>query len=312
MEKFITTSTKEKRPFFLYYASHHTHYPQFASKQYTGQSLRGPFGDSLMELDGSVGAIVHTLRENGVENNTLILFTSDNGILGIAKIKGEGLEPKNARDCKNRKSPFRGGERERLYAGLVKCPLAGITHQMASTLDFLPTIAALTKTNLPPVPLDGYDIQSVLFNKGPVNYPYDPVEKIGVFAVRYGRYKAHFYTQDEEGKTYKKNIIFCMGCNALGVVIHLLPTRHDPPLLFDLETDPAENYNLSSDPSYKHILEKIQAEKKKFDSEMRFGESQMNLGWDSTLEPCCDPTCQPKPSCCKCPTSRPEKIASRV
>ncbi|XP_064417205.1 arylsulfatase A isoform X2 [Latimeria chalumnae] len=205
MEKFITTSTKEKRPFFLYYASHHTHYPQFASKQYTGQSLRGPFGDSLMELDGSVGAIVHTLRENGVENNTLILFTSDNGPETKRKSRGgsSGLLK-----C-GKATTYEGGMREPAIAYWPGKISPGITHQMASTLDFLPTIAALTKTNLPPVPLDGYDIQSVLFNKGPskrklmLYYPYDPVEKIGVFAVRYGRYKAHFYTQE----TDQKNIV---------------------------------------------------------------------------------------------------------
>ncbi|NWR82071.1 ARSA Arylsulfatase, partial [Centropus unirufus] len=57
----------------------HTHYPQFASQDYAGRSRRGPFGDSLLEFDGSVGELLEALEENGLTNSTLVLFTSDNG-----------------------------------------------------------------------------------------------------------------------------------------------------------------------------------------------------------------------------------------
>lgn len=57
----------------------HTHYPQFASQVYAGQSQRGPFGDALLEFDASVGQLLLALRENGLENSTLVFFTSDNG-----------------------------------------------------------------------------------------------------------------------------------------------------------------------------------------------------------------------------------------
>ncbi|KFP06894.1 ARSA Arylsulfatase, partial [Oreotrochilus melanogaster] len=57
----------------------HTHYPQFASQQYTGHSRRGPFGDALLEFDGSVGQLLQALQDNGLANNTLVFFTSDNG-----------------------------------------------------------------------------------------------------------------------------------------------------------------------------------------------------------------------------------------
>ncbi|NWV69819.1 ARSA Arylsulfatase, partial [Malurus elegans] len=57
----------------------HTHYPQFASQEFAGQTRRGPFGDALAEFDGSVGQLVQSLQENGLENNTLLFFTSDNG-----------------------------------------------------------------------------------------------------------------------------------------------------------------------------------------------------------------------------------------
>lgn len=57
----------------------HTHYPQYAGADYAGKSPRGPFGDALMEFDGTVGKILQTLEETGVINNTLIFFTGDNG-----------------------------------------------------------------------------------------------------------------------------------------------------------------------------------------------------------------------------------------
>lgn len=57
----------------------HTHYPQFGSQEYTGQSLRGPFGDALLEFDGSVGHLLQALQDAGVEENTLVFFTADNG-----------------------------------------------------------------------------------------------------------------------------------------------------------------------------------------------------------------------------------------
>ncbi|NXX26107.1 ARSA Arylsulfatase, partial [Nicator chloris] len=57
----------------------HTHYPQFASREFAGQTRRGPFGDALAEFDGSVGQLVQALQDNGLESSTLVFFTSDNG-----------------------------------------------------------------------------------------------------------------------------------------------------------------------------------------------------------------------------------------
>lgn len=59
----------------------HTHYPQYAGKGATGRSLRGPFGDALMEFDSTVGNIMQALRESGVHNNTFVFFTADNGFV---------------------------------------------------------------------------------------------------------------------------------------------------------------------------------------------------------------------------------------
>ena len=66
-------------PFFLYFAFQHTHQPQFAGKDFTNTTLRGPFGDALAELDWGVGQVMQALKDAGVDNDTFVFFTADNG-----------------------------------------------------------------------------------------------------------------------------------------------------------------------------------------------------------------------------------------
>lgn len=80
-------------------------------------------------------------------------------------------------------------------------------------------------------------------------------------------------------------------------------TPHLPPLLFDLESDPAENYDLlqgGAGPEVLQVLKEIQLQKVLFEQRMEFGESQIRKGRDPALQPCCVPNCTPKPSCCRC------------
>ncbi|XP_078275729.1 arylsulfatase A [Rhinoraja longicauda] len=290
---FILRATKQGKPFFLYYASHHTHYPQFASAGFTRQSKRGPLGDALMEFDGSVGQIMKTLRDAGVENNTLIFFTSDNGPELMRRSRGG-----NAGLLKCGKgTTYEGGMREPAIAYWPGKITPGLTHELASTLDVLPTIASLTGAKLPQVKMDGYDMSDILFNNGKSKrdtmfyYPFAPSKKLGVFAVRYGQYKAHYFTQ---GSTHSDSTPD-HDCHWTALL-----TFHDPPLLFDLEADPSENYPLrSSDfPNYSRIIDQIHKERLIFEQGMEFGESQMAKGLDPNLEPCIKPGCSPRPACC--------------
>ncbi|XP_043944540.1 arylsulfatase A-like [Protopterus annectens] len=297
--EFITNYAKKAQPFFLYYASHHTHYPQFAGKLYTGRSLRGPFGDALMEFDGSVGNIVQTLRHSGVENNTFLFFTSDNGPETKRMSRGgnSGLLK-----C-GKATTYEGGMREPAIAYWPGKIPTGVTHELASTLDLLPTIAALTKAKLPTVHLDGYDLTDLLF-QGPKGkskrntmfyYPITPSKILGMFAVRYGMYKAHFFTEgaQQSEKTADPD------CHSTATL-----TAHYPPLLYDLEADPSENYNLLASgeaEKYTSLLQQIELEKAKFEAGMEFAESELNKGEDLNLQPCYNPQCTPKPSCCHTP-----------
>ncbi|XP_078505075.1 arylsulfatase A-like [Lissotriton helveticus] len=293
---FIADAVENSTPFFLYFASQHTHYPQFASAEYTGKSLRGPYGDALMELDGSVGKLIETLQKFKVEDNTLVFFTSDNGPQTTLEFDGgsSGLLK-----C-GKGTTYEGGMREPAIAYWPGHIAPGVTHELVSTLDLLPTIVTLTGASKPNVTLDGYDISNVLLKGGQSErksmffYPVNPEETQGVFAVRYGKYKAHFFTQ---GSVFSETTTD-EDCCATATL-----TPHDPPLLFDLESDPAENYNLLAmgiPPDLQQILESIKQEKDNFDKEMTFGESQTAKGTDLRLEPCCNPTCTPKPLCCWC------------
>ncbi|XP_061085559.1 arylsulfatase A-like [Conger conger] len=289
---FISSSAKRKQPFFLYYPSHHTHYPQYAGKMAAGASSRGPFGDALMEFDLTVGNLIQALRDSGVDNNTLVFFTADNGPELMRRSRGgnSGLLK-----C-GKGTTYDGGMREPAIARWPQRIKPGVTHELASTLDVLPTIASIAGAALPRVPLDGVDMGDILFRHGPSKrkamfyYPTDPREKYGVFAVRLGKYKANYYTR---GATHSDSTPD-QDCHLTAFL-----KRHDPPLLFDLEADPAENYDLNP-ARYQDVLQRIQAAKADFEEGMLFGESQVEKGIDPALEPCCTPACTPKPSCCAC------------
>ncbi|XP_061578012.1 arylsulfatase A [Cololabis saira] len=292
---FINTAAKNKQPFFLYYPSHHTHYPQYAGKEAAGRSLRGPFGDALLELDSTIGNLMITLEKTGVINNTLVLFTSDNGPELMRMSRGGNSGPLKC----GKGTTYEGGMREPAIAHWAGTIRPGVTHEMASTLDILPTIAALAGAPLPPVMLDGFDMTDVLLSRGNSKreammfYPIDPNEAHGLFALRLGKYKAHFYTRgaSHSGTTPDQD------CPVYAVL-----KAHDPPLIFDLEADPSEHYPLPLEerPDIQTVLERIMKVKAQFEASMVFGQSQLEKGTDPNLAPCCNPECTPKPGCCHC------------
>ncbi|XP_068595420.1 arylsulfatase A [Brachionichthys hirsutus] len=292
---FITASAKMKRPFFLYYPSHHTHYPQYAGPGAAGKSLRGPFGDALLELDNAIGELMTTLEKTGVINNTLVFFTSDNGPSLMRMSHGGNAGPLRC----GKGTTYEGGMREPAIAFWPGTISPGVTHELASTLDILPTIARLAEAKLPQVMLDGVDMTEILVNRTKSQretmmfYPSSSNEKYGLFALRLGKYKAHFYTEGSglSGTTPDQDCSVFAGFKA-----------HDPPLIFDLEADPSEHYPLSLEgkPDLQALLERIKKVKEQFEASMVFGESQMLKGKDPILEPCCNPDCSPKPGCCRC------------
>ncbi|CAL9695288.1 unnamed protein product [Knipowitschia caucasica] len=294
---FIKTSVQNKQPFFLYYPSHHTHYPQFAGSRAAGRTSRGPFGDALLEFDTSIGEVMDALAMSGVIQNTLVFFSSDNGPEMLRRSRGgtAGLLK-----C-GKATTYEGGVREPAIAFWPGKVSPGVTHALASTLDILPTVAKLSGATLPPVALDGVDISETLFRQAPSKrqsmmfWSLNPSKQIGLHALRLGQYKAYFYTHGSD-KSSTGPDPDCVAPMA----------SHNPPLVFDLDSDPSELYSLSMK-DRPDLLDRIMAAKASLEASMEFGESQIDKGRDPHLEPCCNPECSPKPSCCRCPQAQPEQ-----
>ncbi|XP_055483108.1 arylsulfatase A [Psammomys obesus] len=294
----MADAQRQGRPFFLYYASHHTHYPQFSGQSFTERSNRGQFGDALMELDAAVGALMTTVGDLGLLGDTLVFFTSDNGpeLMRMSNGGNAGLLK-----C-GKGTTFEGGVREPAVAFWPGHISPGVTHELASSLDLLPTLASLSGASLPTTILDGFDLSPVLLGTGKSPrtsvffYPSYPDEVHGVFAVRNGKYKAHFYTQGSAHSDTTSDPA-CHAANPL--------TAHEPPLLYDLSEDPGENYNLlesMEDVSMEVVqaLKDLQLLKAQHDATVIFSPSQIAKGEDPSLQICCQPSCSPHPVCCHC------------
>ncbi|KAM4749551.1 arylsulfatase A [Rhinophrynus dorsalis] len=295
-KSFISTAVRDQKPFFLYYASHHTHYPQFASAKYTGLSPRGKFGDALLEFDAAVGELLQAVWDNGVQDNTLFIFTSDNGPETMRKERGGSS---GHLKC-GKSTTYEGGLREpaiMYWEGKIK---PGVTSELASTLDIFPTLASLVGASLPNITLDGYDLSNFLLYGKPsprktfYYYPPSIDPNRGIFALRLGKYKAHFYTQG----AFHSETTPDKDCHVTARL-----TAHDPPMLFDLNLDPAENYDLlkwSIPEDLVPVLNEILQERERFQKTMDYAESEIDKGKDPSLKPCCNPECTPKPACCHC------------
>ncbi len=182
---------KQDQPFFLYMAHNFPHVPLFASEDFAGRTERGTYGDVIEEIDWSVGQILQTLKETGVAENTLVLFTSDNGPWLVKGAHGGTAKP--LREGKG--TCFEGGQRVPFIAYWPgKIQPGKVCSEVATAMDFLPTIAALTDCELPERPIDGKDISPLLFNEEGAKSPHEAFLYFRgreLHAVRSGPWKLH-------------------------------------------------------------------------------------------------------------------------
>ncbi len=167
-QSFLTTAITEKSvdfinrhkedPFFLYVAHPQPHVPLFVSDKYEGSSPRGLYGDVISEIDWSVGQIIEALEKNDLDENTLVIFTSDNGPwLSYGNHSGSALPFREGKG-----TTFEGGVKEPCviyFPGVLEPAEIGTTMM---TIDFLPTIAHLTGAPLPDHQIDGKNAWDVL------------------------------------------------------------------------------------------------------------------------------------------------------
>jgi len=223
-------------PFFLYLAHTMPHVPLFVSDHFRNTSPRGLYGDVIEEIDWSTGRILETLRREGLAENTLVVFTSDNGPWLTYDLHGgsAGLL-REGKGC-----TYEGGMREPCimwWPGTIK---PAVIHDLGTTMDLLPTFLKLAGAEVPTDRiLDGFDLRPVLSSTG--RSPRDTVfyyRGTQLYAVRKGPYKAHFITRSAYGKDQ--------------------PVTHDPPQLYHLGHDPSEKYDIAK--AHPDVLAEIQKE----------------------------------------------------
>ena len=177
--KFI--EQKRNRPFFLYFAHTFPHRPWFASDAFRGRSERGIYGDMIEEIDWSVGELLKTLRAQGIDENTLVVFTSDNG---PAQKRDEESKAGSAGPLRGHKfSIYEGGHRVPFVARWPeRIPAGTACDELTTAMDLMPTIANLADVGCPPT--DGFDIFPMLSGQAGAESRYD--ELIHFKGARFG------------------------------------------------------------------------------------------------------------------------------
>ena len=228
---------KEHRdePFFVYLAHNLPHIPLFTSDEFRGTSERGLYGDVVEEIDYGVGQIMKALQEEGLAENTIVVFTSDNGPWLPFKTHGGSAGLLRA----GKGTTWEGGMRE---PGIFWSPTniaPAVVSGLGATLDLFTTFSSLANV---PIPndriIDGLDLSGTLLRGEP-----SPRESMlfyrgtTLYAARLGDYKAHYVTEGAYGMFGEKEV-------------------HDVPLLYNLSQDPSEQYDVAE--QHPEVLARIQ------------------------------------------------------
>lgn len=166
--KFIDDN--HQRPFFLYVPHSMVHVPLFVSDKFKGKSGAGLFGDVMMEVDWSLGEILNAVRKHKLEKDTLVIFTSDNGPwLSYGDHAGSALPLREGKG-----TMWEGGYRVPTVMWQPETIPAGTTcDELASTIDVLPTVAAMIDAKLPNHKIDGKDISNLMQGKVDAKSPHE-------------------------------------------------------------------------------------------------------------------------------------------
>lgn len=192
-ERAVSFIEKNKdRPFLVYLPHAMVHVPLYVSDKFRGKTERGLFGDVVMELDWSVGQILDTLRKLGLERDTMVVFTSDNGPwLSYGDHAGSAAPHREGKG-----TMFDGGCRVPCVMWWPgKIPAGTKCSTPAMTIDLLPTIAHLTGAKLPDHPIDGRNIWPLIAGEPGAASPHEAYYFYWgneLQAVRMGRWKLHF------------------------------------------------------------------------------------------------------------------------
>lgn len=224
-------------PFFLYVPHPQPHVPLFVSEKFKGKSANGLYGDVMMELDWSVGQIMKTLKQYDLEENTLVIFTSDNGPwLAYGNHSGNALPMREGKG-----TVWEGGVREPCIMRMPGVIKAGTTINIPlMTIDLLPTIASVCGAALPEKVIDGKNILPVIIGKTKA-YPHESFffyyNTNELQAIRYKDWKMYF------PHNYRTMSGQVQGLDGKpGSYLSVKMEKHE---LYDLDKDPTESKNVA-------------------------------------------------------------------
>ncbi len=237
----------KERPFFLYVPHTMVHTPLGVSDKFRRKSEKGKFGDVMMEVDWSVGEILKALEKHGLKDNTLVVFTSDNGPwLNFGDHAGSAGPLREGKG-----TSFEGGVRVPcIMRWPVKIPANTVCRMFATTMDLLPTFAAIAGAPLPGHKIDGVNILPLLqgdFDSNPRDHFFYYYGK-QLQAVRQGRWKLHFpheYRSYEGVDPGKDGLPGPYSKGEIGFE------------LYDLENDIGEKHDVAE--KYPEVVERLKA-----------------------------------------------------
>ncbi|WP_281616009.1 sulfatase [Flammeovirga sp. SubArs3] len=246
------------KPFFLYLAHNMPHTPLAVSSKFEGKSENGLYGDVIMEIDWSVNQVLEEVKKQGLEENTLIIVSSDNG----PSLK-QGNHAGNAGIFREGKgTTFEGGHR---VPGIFYMPgtvKQQIVTDMTSQIDIFPTIAAMVQAELPEYKIDGVNMLSTL-KEGETS----PRREFFYFqgktveAYRKGNIKIH--KPHKYRSSYPENVVINGESGKLKVFKKELEAS-----VFNLDKDPSEKENIinKKEETYQKYLKRMKSFNKKLNT----------------------------------------------
>lgn len=234
-------------PFFLFIAHPQPHVPLYVSDKFKGKSKRGLYGDVIMEIDWSVGQVLTTLKENNLDDNTIVIFTSDNGPwLNYGDHAGSAYPLREGKG-----TALEGGQREPCIIRYPNKIKSGRTiKEPIMAIDILPTIAQITGAKLPDNKIDGksvWDIWTGNSNQSPHEAYYFYYHVNELHGIRYGKWKMYF--------PHKYRTLNGRKGGENGIPVNYQYNTFDKIELYNLSNDIGETINVAD--KNPEIVEKI-------------------------------------------------------
>lgn len=224
----IRDQAKSGEPFFLYYSHNYPHTPYQSGEQFKGTSKDGVRGDVMQELDWGVGKMMAALKEEGIADNTIVIFTSDNG-------------PTSNRYAKPYRGTkyvtFEGGHRVPfIFHWPARMTEPSVSDVSVNAMDVFPTLSAVIGTPLPKERVyDGENLLPLVDGiplKRPAAQPFYYYNCENLQAIRRGEWKLHLPRSQKQLPFWDQNKVFA---------------NLQKPVLYNLETDEAETTNVAAD-----------------------------------------------------------------